>query len=165
MRCERVEKDRVARLAVYRDVRYVLRVPVFQRRPFRPQQPPPVHTCDHFQATVFGVRFIQGNHGRDVQIGIIVPACLDVLMFPESITAGQLEVDFVLGSGEVAVEVKGTSRLDSKHVKSLLAFVEEYSPRMAIIVCNEKARRIHDKVLVLPWREFLDELWEGKIIL
>lgn len=65
----------------------------------------------------------------------------------------------------MAVEVKGTSRLDSKHVKSLLAFVEEYSPRMAIIVCNEKARRIHDKVLVLPWREFLDELWEGKIIL
>jgi len=75
-----------------------------------------------------------------------------------------LEVDFILGSGEVAVEVKGTNRLDSKDMKPLLAFVEEYSPSMAIIVCNEKARRIHDKVLVLPWREFLDELWEGRII-
>jgi len=75
-----------------------------------------------------------------------------------------LEVDFILGSGEVAVEVKGTNRLDSKDMKPLLAFVEEYSPSMAIIVCNEKVRRIHDKVLVLPWREFLDDLWEGRII-
>ena len=75
-----------------------------------------------------------------------------------------LEVDFILGSGEVAVEVKGTSRLDSKDMKPLLAFVAEYSPRMAIIVCNEKAKRIHGKILVLPWREFLDELWAGKII-
>ena len=75
-----------------------------------------------------------------------------------------LEVDFIIGSGEVAVEVKGTNRLDLKDMKPLLAFAEEYSPRMSIIVCNEKARRVHGKVLVLPWREFLDELWEGKII-
>lgn len=75
-----------------------------------------------------------------------------------------LEVDFIIGSGEVAVEVKGTNRLDLKDMKPLLAFTEEYSPRMSIIVCNEKARRVHGKVLVLPWREFLDELWEGKII-
>ncbi len=75
-----------------------------------------------------------------------------------------LEVDFIIGSGEVAVEVKGTNRLDLKDMKPLLAFAEEYSPRMSIIVCNEKARRVHGKALVLPWREFLDELWEGKII-
>jgi len=75
-----------------------------------------------------------------------------------------LEVDFILGSGEVAVEVKGAGRLDSRDMKPLLAFVREYSPRMAIIVCNEKAKRIHGKILVLPWREFLDELWAGKII-
>jgi hypothetical protein len=66
--------------------------------------------------------------------------------------------------GDVAVEVKGTNRLDLKDMKPLLAFAEEHSPRMSIIVCNEKSRRVHGKVLVLPWREFLDELWEGKII-
>lgn len=74
------------------------------------------------------------------------------------------EVDFILGNGEVAVEVKGVSRVDSKDMKPLLAFVEEYSPRKAIVVCNEKTRRVHGKILVLPWREFLDELWEGKIL-
>ncbi len=75
-----------------------------------------------------------------------------------------LEVDFILGNGEVAVEVKGTSRVDSKDMKPLRAFVEEYSPRTAIVVSNEKARRVYGKVLVLPWKEFLDELWGGKII-
>lgn len=75
-----------------------------------------------------------------------------------------LEVDFILGSGEAAIEVKGAGRLHPGDMKPLLAFVEEYSPRIAIIVCNEKRRRIHDKVWVLPWRDFLDDLWNGKII-
>ncbi|MEJ2025234.1 MAG: DUF4143 domain-containing protein, partial [Deltaproteobacteria bacterium] len=75
-----------------------------------------------------------------------------------------LEVDFILGSGEVAIEVKGAGRLHPGDLKPLLAFVEEYSPRIAIIVCNEKRRRIHDNIWVLPWREFLDDLWSGKII-
>ena len=75
-----------------------------------------------------------------------------------------LEVDFILGNGEVAIEVKGTSRVDSKDMKPLRAFVEEYSPRTAIIVSNEKTRRVYGGVLVLPWKEFLDELWDGKIV-
>ena len=75
-----------------------------------------------------------------------------------------LEVDFILGNGEVAIEVKGTSRVDSKDMKPLRAFIEEYSPRKAIIVSNEKTRRVYGGVLVLPWKEFLDKLWDGKIV-
>lgn len=75
-----------------------------------------------------------------------------------------LEVDFILGSGEAAIEVKGSGRLHPGDMKPLLAFVEEHSPRIAIIVCNEKRRRIHGNVWVLPWREFLDDLWSGNII-
>jgi predicted AAA+ superfamily ATPase len=75
-----------------------------------------------------------------------------------------LEVDFILGNGEVAIEVKGSSRVDSKEIKPLQVFCEEYSPRRAILICNEKRGRLHRKILVLPWREFLDELWNGKII-
>ena len=56
------------------------------------------------------------------------------------------------------------SRIDSRDTKPLLAFMKKYSPRLAIIVCNEKARRIQGNVLILPWKEFLDELWSGKII-
>lgn len=79
-------------------------------------------------------------------------------------TKSGLEVDFILGGGEVAVEVKGASRVDTRDIKPLLAFIEEYSPRLALIVCNEKTRRIHKGITIIPWREFLTDLWAGNII-
>jgi predicted AAA+ superfamily ATPase len=79
-------------------------------------------------------------------------------------TKSGLEVDFILGGGEVAVEVKGASRVDPRDFKPLEAFIETYSPRGAYIVCNETMRRIHRGITVIPWREFLQELWIGKII-
>ena len=57
-------------------------------------------------------------------------------------TKSGLEVDFVLGDGEVAVEVKGTSRVDPSDFRSLRAFVEDNRPRHAILVCNERAPRV-----------------------
>ncbi len=79
-------------------------------------------------------------------------------------TKSGLEVDFVLGSGEVAVEAKGSSRVDSTDLKPLKAFVEEHKPAKALLVCNEKAERLSDKIRILPWRNFLSDLWEGKVI-
>ena len=37
------------------------------------------------------------------------------------------EVDFVLGGGEVAIEVKGAARVEKRDLRPLTAFVEEYS--------------------------------------
>ena len=79
-------------------------------------------------------------------------------------TKSGLEVDFILGRGEVAIEVKGTSRVDTRDLKPLYAFRGEYSPRKAIVVCNERARRIHGGITIVPWKEFLYDLWEGDII-
>lgn len=79
-------------------------------------------------------------------------------------TKSGLEVDFILGGGEIAVEVKGTARVDTRDFKPLRAFIEAYSPRGAYIVCNEKTRRVHNGIVVIPWREFLQDLWTGKII-
>lgn len=79
-------------------------------------------------------------------------------------TKSGLEVDFILGNGEVAIEVKGTSLVTSKELHPLKAFIEEFSPRRAIIVCNEKRRRIHRGIQIMPYTEFLDELWSGLII-
>ena len=79
-------------------------------------------------------------------------------------TKSGLEVDFVLGDGEVAVEVKGTSRLDPSDFRSLRAFVEDNRPRAAMVVCNERLPRVHEGIDVLPWREFLARLWGGAIL-
>src|SRR6185295_19192573 len=79
-------------------------------------------------------------------------------------TKSGLEVDFVLGDGEVAVEVKGTSRVDPADFRSLRAFVADNRPRHAILVCNERAPRLVEGIEILPWREFLARLWGGRIL-
>ena len=79
-------------------------------------------------------------------------------------TKSGLEVDFVLGNGEVAIEVKGTNRIDSRDLRPLMAFRDEYAPRKTLVVCNERVERIYERIRILPWRVFLRDLWEGKII-
>lgn len=79
-------------------------------------------------------------------------------------TKSGLEVDFVLGKGEVAIEVKGTSRMDNRALRPLGAFIERYSPKKAFVVCNERAERVHGAIRIIPWKPFLRELWEGRVI-
>ncbi len=75
-----------------------------------------------------------------------------------------LEVDFVLGAGEIAIEVKGSSRIDRKDMNGLAAFIETYSPKRNFVVCNEKEKRLHGKIEIFPWEAFLGQLWAGKIL-
>jgi len=78
-------------------------------------------------------------------------------------TKSGLEVDFVLGDGEVAVEVKGASRADPSDLRSLRAFVDDHRPRRAVLVCNERSPRVVAGIEILPWREFLARLWGGEM--
>ncbi|MBF0216434.1 MAG: ATP-binding protein [Candidatus Omnitrophica bacterium] len=75
-----------------------------------------------------------------------------------------LEVDFVLGQGEVAVEVKGAGHIDNRDTTGLEAFTEASAPKKSIVVCNEKEKRLHGKITISPWEVFLHELWAGRIL-
>ncbi len=79
-------------------------------------------------------------------------------------TKSGYEVDFILGRGEIAVEVKSATRVDDTELKGLNKFIDEYHPKKAIVVCNEKEERVHGKIYLMPWRIFLSRLWEGKIL-
>jgi predicted AAA+ superfamily ATPase len=48
------------------------------------------------------------------------------------------EVDFILGNGKVAIDVKGTNRVDPRDLRLLMAFRDEYAPRTTLVVCNER---------------------------
>lgn len=74
------------------------------------------------------------------------------------------EVDFILGDGEVAVEVKSSNKVSRKDMRPLLVFSEEFHPRQATIVCNESEERQSGKVKIIPWALFLKRLWGGEII-
>jgi uncharacterized protein len=79
-------------------------------------------------------------------------------------TTSQLEVDFILGDHEVAIEVKSTSAANQRHMQGLKRFAEEYKVKKLILVSNDPFPRQAENILVLPWRTFLDQLWAGTII-
>jgi predicted AAA+ superfamily ATPase len=79
-------------------------------------------------------------------------------------TKSGLEVDFILGGGEVSIEVKGQRRIENKDLRPLVAFIEEYRPKKALVVCNEREERVVGKIRILPWRRFLEKVWGGEII-
>jgi len=79
-------------------------------------------------------------------------------------TKSGLEVDFILGDGTVAIETKGASRVDGSELRGLQSFAEEFKPKHALVVCNEKEERLSGKIRVLPWRIFLEKLWEGEFL-
>jgi predicted AAA+ superfamily ATPase len=79
-------------------------------------------------------------------------------------TATGLEVDFIIGDAQVAIEVKGTSSVSNKETRGLRAFIEEHTPQKAIVVCNERRIRKVGEVTVYPWRDFLEALWGGKVV-
>ncbi len=74
-----------------------------------------------------------------------------------------MEVDFIIGD-EVAVEVKASSNIQERMLKGLRALAEEKSHKRYITVCLEDARRTVGGVEIMPIREFLEELWNGKIV-
>ena len=79
-------------------------------------------------------------------------------------TASQLEVDYILGQHEIAIEVKGSDRINSRHLKGLKAFMEEYTVKKAIVVCTEPRPRLVNGIHILPYQVFLKRLWQGEII-
>jgi predicted AAA+ superfamily ATPase len=79
-------------------------------------------------------------------------------------TVSQLEIDFVLGDHEVAIEIKSTGEVQKRHLKGLKAFAEEYPVKKLILVSNDPYPRMIDKVLILPWQIFLQRLWAGEIM-
>jgi uncharacterized protein len=79
-------------------------------------------------------------------------------------TASHTEVDFILGDNEVAVEVKATSLANERHLRGLKSFAEEYNVKKKILVSNDPLPRKVGDIMIMPWKYFLDQLWDGELI-
>lgn len=79
-------------------------------------------------------------------------------------TTSQFEVDFILGDHEVAIEVKGTDNVQPRHLKGLKSFSEEYSVKKLIVVSDDPLERKAGNISIVPWKIFLERLWQGEII-
>jgi uncharacterized protein len=79
-------------------------------------------------------------------------------------TASQIEIDFVLGDHEVAIEVKSTNNAQPRHVKGLNRFAEEYKVKKQVLITNDPIQRKMGEVMIMPWQFFLNQLWAGELI-
>ena len=74
------------------------------------------------------------------------------------------EVDFVI-ENKVAIEVKTSKNITNKELKGLRAFRDENAVKDYIIVCRELFERTtEDGIKIVPWKIFLDKLWNNEII-
>ena len=74
------------------------------------------------------------------------------------------EVDFIIND-RVAVEVKAAKRVSPRDIKGLKALMEEGLMEKYILVCREDFPQLLDNgILILPYRDFLSDLWDGKIV-
>ena len=74
------------------------------------------------------------------------------------------EVDALIGS-EIAIELKTSKKLIPRDLRGLKAFSEESIAKKYIVVCREERKRLVDDLfLVYPWKEFLEDLWNNRII-
>ncbi len=80
-------------------------------------------------------------------------------------TSSGFEIDFVLGDSDVAIEVKSSVMIQNRHLKGIRAFKEEYKAKRYIAVSMDTAKRkTEDGIEILPWKDFLDDLWDNNII-
>ena len=79
-------------------------------------------------------------------------------------TTSGLEVDFILGDHEVALEVKATPNASARHLKGLKSFADEYTVKRKILVTLDPLPRKTGDIEILPWNRFLELLWNGGII-
>lgn len=79
-------------------------------------------------------------------------------------TSGGYEVDAIIGQGKVAIEVKSSGEVMSRHTRGLKAFAEDFPQVRMIIVSLDKYRRELNGVEIIPVLDFLKDLWAGKII-
>ena len=79
-------------------------------------------------------------------------------------TTSGYEVDIIYGDAEVAIEVKSSTEVQSRHLKGLKAFSEEHPAARTIIVSLDTAYREMNQVEVWPVTQFLNVLWKGDIL-
>jgi uncharacterized protein len=76
------------------------------------------------------------------------------------------EVDFIINDCEIAIESKATPRIRSEHLKGLRELKKDHpSVKKRLLVSLEETPRLtDDQILILPYQEFLQSLWQGDLL-
>ncbi len=79
-------------------------------------------------------------------------------------TSSGYEVDAIIGNGRIAIEIKATDEVKSRHLKGLKAFSEDFLNSRCIVVSLDQYARVMNGVEIIPVARFLKALWNAEII-
>jgi hypothetical protein len=75
-------------------------------------------------------------------------------------------VDFILNDKQAAIKIKASKRVHEGDLKGLGVLAEDGPIGRRLVVSFESASRTvtdaFGKITVLPWLEFLEQLWSGE---
>ena len=76
-----------------------------------------------------------------------------------------IEVDFILGEKELALEIKASARVHEGDIKHLKALMEDGPVKKAMVVSMENLpRHLESGIETCPWQDFIHRLWSGEFI-
>ena len=78
-------------------------------------------------------------------------------------TASGHEVDFIIGN-QIAIEVKATKKVSSKHLKGVKSLMEEKKLEKYYLISQDPIALKQDGICILPWEDFIKRLWDGEIL-
>lgn len=78
-------------------------------------------------------------------------------------TYSGLEVDAILGDAAVAIEIKSTDEVQTKHKSGLNRFAEEHPEARLILVSLDRLSRKSGDIELFYVKDFLKLLWNGEI--
>ena len=77
-----------------------------------------------------------------------------------------IEVDFVIGDMQVAIEAKASAMITRNHLKGLRALSAEHPQvqQRIVVSLERRPRRTPDGIDILPAQDFAAQLWQGALI-
>lgn len=78
-------------------------------------------------------------------------------------TYDKKEVDVVIGDAKVAIEIKSSEQIKTKHKAGLRAFKEEHPDCRLILVSLEVVTRTSEDIEMIYVLDFFKKLWDGEI--
>ena len=77
--------------------------------------------------------------------------------------ASGIEVDYILGDMEIALEAKSCSKVTSDHLRGLREIIKDHPKlkRRILVSLEDRARITEDGIEILPYSMFVERLWSG----
>ena len=79
-------------------------------------------------------------------------------------TTSGYEVDAIIGDGRVAIEIKSVEEIQSRHLRGLKAFQDDFPDCRLIAVSFDSRPRVANGIEIYPAIDFLKKLWSHEII-